>query len=286
MEFNQDEVRRQLRASQADQKVAMAPWREALLRVFGTDNKIPASARAELVGAPNRRGFLKIGGATILGAAVLAACGDDEDNTNVAESGGGDDGTTTTTNAEAAAQDITLLRTATSLEVLAVNTYQTAIDSGLVTTAAIADAAQLFRDQHDEHAGALEAATEEAGGEAFTEPNAFVQENVIDPAVAELTNENSVVRLALTLETAAAQTYVFAAGELSTPLLRQAIMGIGGVEARHMAVLNGVLENPQVPVAFMPTDEAVGEEAFVPEAGGGGGGGGGEGDSTTTTTAA
>jgi hypothetical protein len=292
MDFQRDELRRQLRASRAEQQAAMGPWREALFRFFGPDNKVPASAKAELVGVPNRRGFLKIGGATIIGAAVLAACSDSGESGPVAESGGSGDGTTTTTSAEAAALDVTLLRTATSIEVLAVDAYNAAIESGLVTTAAVIEAAELFRDQHDEHRAALEAATEEAGGTPFTRANPFLQENVVDPALADLTNETGVVEFALTLETAAAETYVYAAGELSVPALRQAIMGIGGVEARHQAVLRGVLEEDQVPVAFQPTDEAVGEDAFLPEPeegegeGGGEGageGGGGGGDSTTTT---
>ena len=45
------------------------------------------------------------------------------------------------------------------------------------------------------------------------------------------------MNLALALEEAAAQTYVFAGGALSTPALRSTIMTIGGVEARHAAVL-------------------------------------------------
>jgi hypothetical protein len=46
-----------------------------------------------------------------------------------------------------------------------------------------------------------------------------------------------VVALALALETAAAQTYAFAGGALSTPALRSTIMTIGGIEARHAAIL-------------------------------------------------
>lgn len=86
---------------------------------------------------------------------------------------------------------------------------------------------------------------------------------MIDPALEGLTDENSVVELALQMEDVAAQTYAFAAGALTTAELRQAIMTIGGVEARHAAVLYGVLDMPQAPDAFLPTDQAVGEDAFV-----------------------
>ena len=160
MDISRDEVRRHLAAAKVEQRAAMAPWRDALMRIFAGDGALPVSseAKAGMLGVPNRRGFFKIGGATLLGAAVLAACGGDDEDHSVAESGGGQ-GTTTTAAEGAAENDLTLLRTASSLEVLAVETYDRAIESGLVTTQAVADAAQLFRDQHDEHAAALQGAT-------------------------------------------------------------------------------------------------------------------------------
>ena len=263
MEYSRDEVRRQLVASRGDHTAAMAPWREALLRIFGTENQIPASAKAQLLGVPSRRGFLKVGGATVLGAAVLAACG--YDTGDVSESGAASNLTTTTADPAAGEFDLALLRTATSLEILAVNTYQAAIESGLIDDVDVLAAATLFRDQHDDHRAALEEATVAVGGPGseFTEANSFVQENVIDPALAELTDEASVVELALTIESAAAETYAWAAGELSTTTLRQAIMGIGGVEARHMAVMRGFLDQDQVPVAFLPTEDRLPEEALI-----------------------
>jgi hypothetical protein len=266
MDINTDEVRRQLRASQHDQEVALPVWKQTLSRVFSPGSGVSHAEKAHLLGVPTRRQALKIGGATVIGAAILAACGSDDDDSGT--SGTTDDSTSGSGSgsSEVAGDselDLTLLRTATSLEIAAVNTYQAAIDSGLVTTMAIADAAVLFQEQHQEHADLLSTATTDAGGEAYTEPNPFVQENVIDPALEMLTDETSVVTFALQLENVAAQTYAFAAGALSTPAFRQAIMTIGGVEARHAAVLAGVLEEAQVPNAFLPTDEAVGEDAFV-----------------------
>lgn len=264
MDINQDEVRRQLRASAEDQKVALPVWRQTLARVFEPGSGVSHAEKAQLLGVPTRRQALKLGGGVVIGAAVLAACGSDDDDGNMgastsddsAPASGGGSG-------DAAELDLTLLRTATSLEIAAVNTYQAAIDSGLVTTQAIADAAVLFQEQHQEHADLLSTATEDAGGEAYTDPNPYIQENVIDPALAALTDETSVVSFALDLENVAAQTYAFAAGALSTPAYRQAIMTIGGVEARHAAVLAGVLMEAQVPNAFLPTDQAAPEDSFV-----------------------
>ena len=68
------------------------------------------------------------------------------------------------------------------------------------------------------------------------------------------------MNLALALEEAAAQTYAFAAGALSTPALRSTIMTIGGIEARHAAVLRmAALAQPPADVfpsgrAFFPGD--------------------------------
>jgi rubrerythrin len=289
MNHSRDEVRRQLRASRVEHDAAMAPWREALLRIFGNDSELPASAKAQILGVPSRRGFLKIGGATVLGAAVLAACGSDGEQ-SVAESGAVA-ATTTTADPAETDFDLDLLRTATSLEILAVNTYQAAIDSGLVISPEVEQAAVLFRDQHEDHARALKATTTELGGTEFTEANAFLQESVIDPAVADLSDQDSVIQLALTLETAAAETYAWAAGQLSTATLRQAIMGIGGVEARHMSVLRGFQDEDQVPDAFLPVEDRAREEAFVgaegepTDAAADGGTTTTGGDSTTTTVA-
>ena len=114
MNHSRDEVRRQLRAARIEHDAAMAPWREALLRIFGSDNALPSSAKAQLLGVPSRRGFLKIGGATVLGAAVLAACGS-EAVPDVSESGAPNDATTTTADPADTDFDLDLLRTATSL---------------------------------------------------------------------------------------------------------------------------------------------------------------------------
>lgn len=295
MNFSRDEVRRQLRATRAEHQAAMGPWQEALKRIFGAGDDVPGAAKAQLLGVPSRRGFLKIGGVTVIGAAVLAACGSDA-APDVVESGESGESTTTADPAETEF-DTNLLRTATSLEILAVNTYQTAIDSGLIGTADVLDAFVLFRDQHDDHRGALQQATEDyAGtGTAYEGTNQFLQDTVVGPALEALTDEESVLDLALRLETLAAESYVWSAGELSTATLRQAIMGIGGVEARHQAVLRSFLEEDPVPDAFEPTEEHIEEDSFVgvdtgtgdttaTTAGGDGGGSGGSGDATTTTT--
>ena len=154
--------------------------------------------------------------------------------------------------------DLALARTAASLEKLAVDTYQTGIDSGLVTTMAIADAATLFQSHHQDHLDALNAVITDAGGEAVTEPNEAVFEALIEPAVTAATAEADIAQIAFDLESAAAQTYVYAGGQLSTPVLRSTIMTIGGIEARHAAVLQVVA------LGAAPAEVFPGERGFYP----------------------
>jgi hypothetical protein len=208
------------------------------------------------VPSPNRRDLFKFGGATILGVAVLAACGSDSaDAPAVTNAAGTTAGTTaatapasttpamttaagtdapSTTAANSGEMDLVLARTAASLEKLAVDTYGAA--GGLITTPAVLAAATMFAGHHQMHLDALNAVITGAGhGHHPDEPGRVRR-------VGQAGDRQRQVRdrcgeLALALEEAAAQTYVFAGGALSTPGLRSTIMTIGGVEARHAAVL-------------------------------------------------
>jgi hypothetical protein len=264
MDLDRDELRRQLRASDAENRVATRNLREVLKRWFGGESDgLSTDDKAAILGVPSpgRRQLFRVGGAAVLGAAVLAACGDDD----AAETGG----TTATTSGQGGAStDLVLARTAASVELLAVDAYQSAIDSGAVTTAAVADAAVLFQSHHREHAGVLNATVRDTGGEEVTEANTFLMENLV--ATADLSSELAIVQFARGLEDAAASTYVFAAGVLSAPELRQAIMSIGGVEARHVTALDLALQglgNGTGPAfddgAFYSNERRVPDEALL-----------------------
>src|SRR5687768_8873686 len=213
MDLNRVELRRELQAIDADNKAAMPRWYDALRRIVGGDTKMTTDEKAALLGvpAPGRRSFFKLGGATIIGAAVLAACGDTDDDD------AGSTSSSTTTGDGAGDMDLALARTAASLEKLAVDTYQTGIDSGLVTTMAIADAAKLFQGHHQEHLDALNGAIDNAGGRTVDEPNEAVFKALIEPAVAKAKAEGDIVQIAYELEAAAAQTYAYAGGALTVP---------------------------------------------------------------------
>jgi hypothetical protein len=236
---SRDAVRRELREIDAAQRSVEPGWRRLLDRIFDPESDVPHETRAAVLG----------GGLSIAGAALLVACGDDGDAP--AQTGTSMPPGTTTTKPGGASMDLTLAKTAASLEALAVATYDTAVASGLVTTPAIGDAAKLFRQHHQAHLDALNGLVTQNGATKVTEPNAAVKSAVVDPAIASAKTEADVVALAFTLEDAAAQTYVFAATQLSAPELRSTIMTIGGVEARHRALL-AVLAQGKAPAEVFP----------------------------------
>jgi len=264
MTINSDEVRRQLSASQHDHAEAMPQFREALKRVFDRDSGAAESAKAALVGVPSRRSFLTVGSATVLGSAVLVGCGKSSKKTlPVTGTSIPAPSSTTTTAPGSSEMDLTLLRTAQSIEVLAVQTYQTAIDSGLLTTPSVLEAIKLFRSQHQEHGGLLASATRNLGGQPYDTANPFLDVEIVTPALTAATDQTAIVKIAVVLENTAAQTYTQAGGVLTSADLRAAIMSIGATEARHLTVLYGVLGGNPVPLPFMPTREAAPPDSYI-----------------------
>ena len=254
MDLNRDELRRELKAIDADNKAVMPRWYDALRQIVGGGSKMSTDEKAALLGVPSpgRRQLFKVGGATIVGAAVLAACGSDDTSSAGTTMGGGD--TSDATGGDGG-MDLALARTAASLEQLAIDAYTTAAGSGLVTTAAIGDAAALFLEHHTAHRDALNGAITDAGGEAVETANEAVFKAMVEPAIGAAKSEADIVRLALDLELAAAQAYAFAGGTLSVPALRSTIMTIGGIEARHAAVLQ-VAAQAASPLAVFPDERA------------------------------
>ena len=263
-DLHHDEVRRELRDIDRANRDALPAWRAALARLVGSDD-CSTDEKAAILGvpSPSRRSLFKIGGASLLGAAVLASGG-----LPVAASGSSRPASTPPGSDPPAGDmgpemDLVLTRTAASLEKLAVDTYGAA--AGLLTVPAVIAAATMFADHHQQHLDALNAVITGAGATAVSEPNAAVFDALIKPAVdaaaAEpdpLKAEGAAVTLAITLEEAAAQTYCFAAGALSAPALRSTIMTIGGVEARHAAVLR------LAAFGQAPDEVFVGGRAFFP----------------------
>ncbi|HEX7169090.1 MAG TPA: ferritin-like domain-containing protein [Acidimicrobiales bacterium] len=254
MDVSRDDVRRAAAGMQPDHVSALRETRELVARLF-TGERATAAAKADAAtDGLHRRGFLRIGGIGIASAAIFAACGTDDDDSGATAKDAVEDAADE--EGEASENDLTILRTASSLELVAVEVYQQAIDSGLLTTTALKDAATLFQRHHTDHAELFQGATKELGGEAFEKPNPVVLRS-LEPRLAGLTDERSAVQLAYDLETAAAATYVSAAGSFDAGKLNRTAMSVGGIEARHAAVLAATLGVPQVPRVFFATDGAV-----------------------------
>ena len=265
---SRDNFQRYLEESDEAQRSMMPRWREALNRIFlGEDGKnLTDDQKAHILGvpSPSRRQMFKLGGGAVLGAAVLAACGDDDDTSAPTTSG---DDTTTTAGEGGGNMDLTLAKTAASVEALAVAVYTNPAVGDIVTNETVLAAAGLFAEHHQAHQDALNGVITGAGEAEITEPNQVIFDALVQPVLDD-PSEAKVLQLALDLEDAAQKTYVFAAGELSTPELRSTIMTIGGVEARHWAALTFVQANDVTAIfpdqrAFMPSELAVPQDAVI-----------------------
>jgi hypothetical protein len=245
MDINNDELNRQLREVHAEQKGVEKKWVEALKRIFDPASGVSTAEKAKVLGVPGRRQFLQIGGVTVLGAAVLAACGSDKKDTAVsgtsAGSAAGSTAASSSSSSGAGNMDLVLARTAASIEALAIAAYKAAGDSGKVTDKTVGAVATLFSDHHKQHMDALNGVIKGAGGEEVTEPNAAIKKALVDPVTGDpALDQAKIVKLAYDLETAASQTYTFASTQLSTPQLRSTLMTIGGIEKRHASIIGFV----------------------------------------------
>lgn len=242
------ELDRQIREAEAAQRESMGPFRDAIMRFADGDPRF------------NRRGLIIAGGGLM--AAVLAACADHSPKPQVPE--GGNATPTTVTIAPPPADDKTLLRTASSIEVLAVQAYESVLTSGLVTTPELKSGAELFQSQHREHADLFVAATKQAGGEPYTDANPYLQANVVDVIVPKMENEEDVINFALDLEDTAGGSYQVFASMFTTPELRQTVQSVGAVERRHSIILTSFIPDEQLfPSPFGNVTLAVGTAAYV-----------------------
>ncbi len=184
----------------------------------------------------------------------------------------------------ASGTDIQVLQTASSIEVLAVGTYKTALTLPFIGGASANPVVKAFAtttmQQHMQHLDAFNAAITGLGGKTQSNPDPVLAQ-VVQKAVPGLTSPVPVVALALELEQGAAETYVADVAALSDANARKVTASIMGVEAQHVSVLLAVqallnANDPQLitlapgnvanlpaaagavgfPDAFFPTDQA------------------------------
>ena len=91
MDIYQDEVRREAVAIQREHRAVMGRWKSLLSQVFDPDHRkpIPGVQKAALLGVPSRRQFLKVGGITVAGSAILVASGEAADQSSTTTSAAG-----------------------------------------------------------------------------------------------------------------------------------------------------------------------------------------------------
>jgi hypothetical protein len=143
----------------------------------------------------------------------------------------------------AAGDDVSVLQTAAALENLAVGTYKTALTLPFIGGASANGVVKAFATktmaQHTEHAKSFNAAVKALGGQEQNDPDAKYAA-VVKAAVPGIKGAADVVKLAISLEDVAAQTYVKNVSLVSTPDLRQLFASVAGVEAQHKAILLAV----------------------------------------------
>lgn len=151
----------------------------------------------------------------------------------------------------AADGDAGLAAFAESVELAAVEAYKAAAGSGLVTTKGVLDAATTFAGHHTEHAAAFGAA---AGSAATKKPNPKLLAAVAGQ-LKGAKDQAAVLKIAFDLEGAAAATYLFALGALTSKSALQLTASILPVEAQHAVVLGQVLGLPATD--YVPSFETV-----------------------------
>ena len=128
------------------------------------------------------------------------------------------------------------------------------LEAGLLKTPAVAD-----EDVPDAAPGALAVVPGRDGqGRRHALHAATRGAGVPRTAARRAQRRGSALRLAYNLEQSAAATYQAAVGNVDNLELNVALMSVGGVEARHVVVLGGLVDQPQVPASgFAATDKAV-----------------------------
>jgi hypothetical protein len=145
--------------------------------------------------------------------------------------------------------DPTIAKFAESVELAAVAAYTAAAQSGKVKTPAVLTAATTFASHHMDHAKAFGAF---AGDSATAKPNPLLLQTVGDQ-IREAPDEMAIVSVAFATENAAAATYLFAIGALTSAQALAATASIMPVEAQHAAVLGYVLgKDPKTDTDYLP----------------------------------
>ncbi|MCW2550135.1 MAG: hypothetical protein JWN96_4595, partial [Mycobacterium sp.] len=216
--------------------------------------------------ALGRRGFLVgMGGVAALGA--LAACGSSTTGPRASDASA----TPTPTGSASATSkytgDLKVVALAAALENLAVAAYKDTLmraTAGKLGTVppAIATFVTTVMKQHSDHAAAWNAVLTKSNLPAVTGTPLTIASGAVAMLDAA-TTVPAVAKIALGLENSAADTYTFAAANVTDPGGIMTAATIQPVETMHAAILSFVLGEYPVPLSFIGIDQAVKPDALT-----------------------
>lgn len=156
--------------------------------------------------------------------------------------------------------DVQILNTASSLENLAIATYEAALGLPFIADGnpTVKAFAETTMSQHTEHSAAFNDQAESLGGQRQEDTNSVLTPQ-IEEAKATLTDPIKVAELAAMLEEVAADTYLANLALLSDGDTKSLMGSVMGVEVQHLATLRAVialLEGGAPELIAVPTDLA------------------------------
>lgn len=217
------------------------------------------AAQARQTMLASRRRFL-LGAGGVAAAFALAACSSSSASSSRGTAGGSPMAGGSASPAGTYTGDLQVVALATALENQAVGAYTAALaaaKAGKLGTVppAVGTFATMAMSQHADHAKAWNAVLTGAGKPAITNVPLSNQPATLQ-ALGQVTDVGGVAKLALMLEQQAAETYLFATYNVTSPGGVATAASIAPVEAMHAAILNYVLGQYPVPDDFIGVDKA------------------------------
>ncbi|HEX3088049.1 MAG TPA: ferritin-like domain-containing protein [Ilumatobacteraceae bacterium] len=222
-----------------------------------------------------RRDVLRIGGLGLATAAVITACGETDNQIGRVGSV-----STTVPLPDVAVSDVTLLRTASSLEHSIINVYSQVIGNSDLLDPSMDDLFRRLLDDHTAHAKLFEGLTTDAGGTAWTCDNPKFDDTVVQPVLERIIKgvpattiapaippsddpRRDILNFSHGLEAMSAATTQSFVVLYSDPSLRASGLTVGANEARHAALL-ALTINPDRPGGWVNFSDAVNAEPASP----------------------
>ena len=168
---------------------------------------------------------------------------------------------TTAPSAEALEEDVTLLRTGTSLELLAAEVYgelgPKLKDKDWKATAA------RFQADHEATAQVFNHATEP--DKQINKPNQSVQTEFVDPVMSDLKSggDADILDFLRSIESMLTATYVTAAGTFTSADWRFRVMAIGSASARRVGLLGNQGQGLTATGGLYPVTDLISGDAYV-----------------------